>query len=714
MGKINTSWKSIYAELSKKLLLYKNDRKTLIEKIKKVFADINIKLPKLERDDNIVDIDPFTVFALFNKTLKEENRKSILKGFKKEFELVSDVPTGFDSLPTLMPLNATFYWFIGGRGENDIQNIWDLYESAFDYSNDKNVNNKERFCKYFDLTRQQIGISWRITTGLFWTMPEHYFSLDSRNRWYIGEFATDFSEKLKNEVHNLSEVPSGEKYLEICELLKEEVVNLDYKDFIGVSNASFVFSEKVNKENKDKAKQESNEIEAEDNAIHYWLYSPGYNADKWDICQKDEIMLIGWGEIGDLSKIDSKNEIKEKMKSIYNPDLSYKNDAHAAWEFSKKIKVGDIIIVKKGIYNVIGRGIVQSDYYYDASRQDSFNHVRKVKWTNVGEWVHPSGRAVQKTLTDITPYTEYVQQLEALFDTEEVVEEVKETKYPKYEKKDFLDKVYMDGAEYDKLVKLLMYKQNVILQGAPGVGKTFIARKLAYSIIKEANPERVEIVQFHQSYSYEDFIIGYRPGENNTFDLSEGIFYKFCKKAEEDDVNNPYFFVIDEINRGNMSKIFGELFMLVEKDKRDIEIPLLYGKRKFKIPKNVFIIGTMNTADRSLAIIDYALRRRFAFYNITPKFDNEKFIEYACSFDNEKFMNLIETVKQLNKAIEKDETLGEGFCIGHSYFSELESIDDNTLNAIVENELIQLLKEYWFDEPSKVKLWSEELRRSIK
>ena len=301
--------------------------------------------------------------------------------------------------------------------------------------------------------------------------------------------------------------------------------------------------------------------------------------------------------------------------------------------------------------------------------------------------------------------------MEALFANE--ISSV-ETNYKKYTKEDFLAKVFMENTEYERLVGLLMHEKNLVLQGAPGVGKTFIARKLAYSIIGEANTDRVEMVQFHQSYSYEDFVIGYRPGENQPFELSTGIFYNFCKKAEEDDEKNPYFFIIDEINRGNLSKIFGELFMLVEKDKRGIEIPLLYGKRKFKIPKNVYIIGTMNTADRSLAIIDYALRRRFAFYDVSPKFDNEKFTEYVDEFKNEKFNNLINTVKALNIAISKDTTLGPGFCIGHSYFSELESVDDITLYNIVEYKLVQLLKEYWFDEPTKADTWSGALRKAIK
>lgn len=223
---------------------------------------------------------------------------------------------------------------------------------------------------------------------------------------------------------------------------------------------------------------------------------------------------------------------------------------------------------------------------------------------------------------------------------------------------------------------------------------------------------RVMMVQFHQSYSYEDFIMGYRPAENG-FKLEKGVFYNFCKEAEADS-DNDYFFIIDEINRGNLSKIFGELFMLIENDKRGIELRMLYSNEKFSVPDNVYIIGMMNTADRSLAMLDYALRRRFAFFEMKPGFETDGFREYRQAINNKKFNNLINCVKNLNEYISKDESLGDGFCIGHSYFCNLHEVNDEVLEQIVEYELIPLLKEYWFDEPSKVENWSQKLRSAIK
>lgn len=349
------------------------------------------------------------------------------------------------------------------------------------------------------------------------------------------------------------------------------------------------------------------------------------------------------------------------------------------------------------------------------SSKDEYNNTRKVKWTDIGEWEHP-GKAVMKTLTDITQYTEYVEKLNAMFDTEDDDDDIDVEEEPlnTYTKENFLADVYISEKQYDTLEGLLRKKLNVILQGAPGVGKTYAAKRLAYSMMGVKDPERVQLVQFHQSYSYEDFVEGFRPSSTRmNFEIKKGAFYNFCKKAS-DDKENEYFFIIDEINRGNLSKIFGELFMLIEADKRGNDIQLLYSSDKFSVPKNVYIIGMMNTADRSLAMIDYALRRRFAFYEMKPAFESEGFREYQYGLENDKFNKLIDCVISLNQKIADDESLGEGFCIGHSYFCDIEEIKENTLTDIVEFEIIPLLKEYWFDEPSKVKEWTDRLRSAVK
>lgn len=344
--------------------------------------------------------------------------------------------------------------------------------------------------------------------------------------------------------------------------------------------------------------------------------------------------------------------MKAKMKETFNASLSYKNAAYATWQFANEMKIGDVVFVKKGMYQLVGRGVVTSDYEYDTERNDEYGNTRKVNWTNKGEWEHP-GQAVMKTLTDITAYSDYVEKLNALFEDEstEDMEEVTKN-YPVYTEDDFLEEVFMPEDEYARLIGILKTKKNIILQGAPGVGKTFAAKRLAYSIMGVKDIDRVMMVQFHQSYSYEDFIMGFRPS-NKGFELKKGAFYNFCKKAEIDS-DNDYFFIIDEINRGNLSKIFGELFMLIENDKRGIELQLLYSDEKFAVPENVYIIGMMNTADRSLAMLDYALRRRFAFFELKPGFETDGFRAYRMSLDNEKFDRLINCVENLNSVITTD------------------------------------------------------------
>ncbi|HJI69389.1 MAG TPA: EVE domain-containing protein [Oscillospiraceae bacterium] len=277
-----------------------------------------------------------------------------------------------------------------------------------------------------------------------------------------------------------------------------------------------------------------------------------------------------------------------------------------------------------------------------------------------------------------------------------------------YTKDDFLNEVYMTEERYETLVNVLRNKKNIILQGAPGVGKTFAARRLAWSMMGKKDDSRIEFVQFHQNYSYEDFMMGYKPVEDG-FELKYGIFYRFCQKA----ANQPdkeFFFIIDEINRGNMSKIFGELLMLIEKDYRGTKMTLAYNGLPFSVPKNLYIIGMMNTADRSLAMIDYALRRRFSFFEIEPGFDSQGFISYQNGLNSETLDELISKVKELNRKIAADKSLGRGFCIGHSYFCGRDVCTDEWLHSVVDYDILPMLSEYWFDDENEFQRWKNILQ----
>lgn len=505
-------WTEFYMELASALLHYKNNRSDLIAKLKTIFADAGMNFPFKERGKEVYeDICPFTVFGSFNKGITNANRIALLEQFAKQFSIKAAVPTEFDGIPVVMNLSAWFFAYKENRGEHDIDNLWDLLEKAIAYSDEASTDNKNAFIVAYDTVTKQKMIKWNITMGLYWARPYTFINLDSTNRAFITDvdnmphyFTTIFSDINKG-------LPDGRNYLFMCEQAKNALNQKEY-EYHSFPELSY-YAWKSNQSGKTE-ETTTTTVDSNIKETNYWIYSPGDNASMWDEFYKFGIMGIGWDDVTDLKGFSSKEEIKEYMKKVYDPSYSYKNNAHCLWQFANEIKVGDVIFVKKGMHKIIGKGIVTSDYIYDTSRS-TYKHIRKVDWQNKGEWEHP-GQAVMKTLTNISAYPDYVQKLLALFaeDISEEVSEQKEIKYPLYSKDDFLNEVYMDEDTYNTLTELLEAKYNVILQGAPGVGKTFAAKRLAYSIMGQKDTSRVAMVQFHQSYSYEDFIQGYRPSKD--------------------------------------------------------------------------------------------------------------------------------------------------------------------------------------------------------
>lgn len=826
-------WVDFYKEFAHLLLAYKNNRQELIDKVKSTYSDTGINIPMLEKDNQIVDMDPFTVFGLFNNSLlKKTNRVKIILALAHKLGVRTAIPVSFDSIPVLKNQSVTFYNFVEDRAEHDIDELWELFEAALKYADNPTVVNREDLAKYFDIAinKKEIDNS-KITMALYWIAPNSFLNLDQCNTWYIYE-----SGKIPTAV--VSSLPvieariPAKKYFDIVEKLRNYLSSNEssLKDFKELSFEAWQYSVKLDQEKKTKKIKDSNAVflkwfkpviqalrdlggsatpqdvrnkiienehlteeevsetrgkknnnrfandvawarnylvyggfvdkstrglwkltdegwkvemtkilaseihkknvmtfreekgaglaDRDVDTVQYWIYSPGDGAIKWEAFYKQGVMGIGWSEIGDLTQYASKDDMKAAMKKKWDPSRHYKNIAHAAWQFVHDLKPGDIVFAKKGTNQLVGRGVVTSDYFFDSSIDAEYSNLRKMNWTdNCFEQPkdHP-GKAALKTLTNITSYTDYVEKLCALFEKDEGAgeDDPPEVSFPPYDMDNFFEEVYMDESSYHTLVDLVRTKNNVILQGAPGVGKTYVAKRLVYSMMGVKDQERVMLIQFHQSYSYEDFIEGFRPSDaGGGFEIKKGSFYKFCKKAA-DDLEHEYFFIIDEINRGNLSKIFGELLMLIERDKRGNELQLLYSDEKFSVPKNVYIIGMMNTADRSLAMLDYALRRRFAFYEMRPGFESDGFRKYRLNLKSDQFNNLINCIESLNRVITADESLGEGFCIGHSYFCDLDNITHSVLSNIIEYEIIPLLKEYWFDEPLKIKDWTSNLRSAIK
>ena len=716
------SWTSFYMELADKLLAFKDDRQALIATLRRVYAQIGMALPTLDSSGDPTDIDPFTVFGLFNRTMSKLDRERVALGMARHFRVVAAIPEDLSVIPALSGRNARFS-DSARNTEAEIDTLWLLFACALRYADKPNVIDETNFCSYFDSAVKQEGVSWNITMGLFWVRPYTYANLWLRDRQFLS-MPGRMPELIGTWAASIRRIGTGSDYLMWCRMIRGAMKKgqYAYTTFPELSACVLSPSEQVNRENKeaDKDKEEVAQAaalgDADVETVRYWLYAPGRGACMWDEFYSRGIMGLAWGEIGDLTAYAHKEDLKAQMLQTYPENGTQKNDIHALWQFANEMKPGDVVFVKKGRSEILGRGIVAGDYVYDPEG-GHYPNCREVRWTSAGNWPIDE-RLAMKTLTEITDYPELLSRIETFFEDsdDDVESEEPLVIFPEYSARQFLNEVYMPEERYDSIVGLLCTKKNIIMQGAPGVGKTYAAKRLAYSMMGVKDASRVMLIQFHQSYSYEDFIEGYRPSGAG-FELVKGAFYSFCKKAADDE-ENAYFFIIDEINRGNLSKIFGELFMLIESDKRGPKnkLQLLYSRELFYVPRNVHIIGMMNTADRSLAMLDYALRRRFAFVELRPAFDSDGFRMYCAGLDNPRFEALVREVESLNRAIAEDESLGEGFCIGHSYFCNMEadSCTDVALASIVEYELIPMLKEYWFDEPGKVREWSDRLRRSLR
>ena len=431
----------------------------------------------------------------------------------------------------------------------------------------------------------------------------------------------------------------------------------------------------------------------------------------WQARAADGLANIGWGQLADLRR--SREDIQQDLVARGEGDHPTQRSLFL-WEFANRIEIGDVIIAtSRGAY-LLGWGTVEGEYQYIPNADGLAVHTRRVHWHQLDEQVELfSGFIAVKRLTDFEKYPDWIRL--AFWQLGDPLE----ASAKNYGPEDALKDLFIEPARFDRLLDSLRTRKNLILQGPPGTGKTFIARRLAWSLLGRKDDSVIEMVQFHQSYAYEDFVEGFRPTASGGFELKRGVFRRFCERANANR-SVPHVFIIDEINRGNISRVFGELLMLIEDDKRGegYEVSLPYSGDSFHVPENVHILGLMNTADRSLAVVDYALRRRFAFDDLTPAFSTEfgrQAIEQHLRESGSEpglARHVCERVTALNQKIADDRELGDGFLIGHSYFVPRngDSPSRAWFDRIVSTQIAPLLREYWFDSPGDVENEIEELR----
>ncbi len=447
------------------------------------------------------------------------------------------------------------------------------------------------------------------------------------------------------------------------------------------------------KENRDVALPKDTTHEPDDDINYWWLNA---NPKIWTISKHN---------VGEKQTYTTHNEKGNKRRIYKHFEATKRGDLIIGYESSPTKQIKAIYEITQGIHNTNNGEEIEFELIEKLEIPIHWNDLKNNPSLQECEvFINNQGSLFKLTEEEYDVIREII-------DNKNIITEklLQSGNIKKYKFTEDPDKPFISEKDFLNTISILKKKKNIILQGPPGVGKTFIARKLAYEIMQEVKDTNIEMVQFHQSYSYEDFIQGLRPTKKGNFDLKDGVFYSFCQKALAHP-KRPFFFIIDEINRGNLSKIFGELMMLIEADKRDekFALKLTYAEDeedRFYVPNNIYIIGTMNTADRSLAIVDYALRRRFAFVTLQPDFGvnfrsfldkkglSAEIIEHICS-----------SLTKLNTKIREDINLGEGFQIGHSYFCTFSNNEDENKwwRDILDFEIKPLLEEIWFDDLSKV------------
>lgn len=456
------------------------------------------------------------------------------------------------------------------------------------------------------------------------------------------------------------------------------------------------------KENRDIVLPQDTTHEPDDDINYWWLNA---NPKIWSISKHN---------IGEKQTYTTHNEKGNKRRIYKHFEATKRGDLMIGYESTPTKQIKAIYEITQGIHNTANGEEIEFELIEKLEIPIHWNDLKNNPSLQECEvFINNQGSLFKLT-------EEEYEIIREVIDNKNIITEklLKSENIKSYKFSDDPDKPFISEADFLNTVSLLKRKKNIILQGPPGVGKTFIARKLAYEIMQEVKDANIEMVQFHQSYSYEDFIQGLRPTQKGGFDLRDGIFYSFCQRALAHP-ERPFFFIIDEINRGNLSKIFGELMMLIEADKREekFALKLTYAEDeedRFYVPDNLYIIGTMNTADRSLAIVDYALRRRFAFVSLQPDYGSnfrsfladkglsEGIIEHICT-----------SISKLNNKIKEDVNLGEGFQIGHSYFCTYsnDGNENQWWTDILNYELKPLLEEIWFDDLSKVSDTVKQLSR---
>ena len=693
MNEATFIWNEIYEEFATKLLEYKNDRKNLISKLQNVYEEIDMKLSKMESNGEILDIDPFTIFGLFNKGITDDNRKRILGEIAKQFNLKNKVPFSFEGIPLVNNLRSTFFNFAEERGENDINNLWEVFESAIRYADNPTQGNKLKIESTYNNVIKQKGIQWNITMGLYWIRPNTYINLDSKNREFIIKQKI-LPEQFIKEVNQFKNVPNGEQYIQLCDLLLEKIKDgqYGYRDFKELSFIAYERNMSVdtvtqhNTQNTDIAK----------NTILYGPPGTGktYNTVMYAVAiienkKLEEIKKENYTEV-----IDRYNKYKEDGLiefTTFHQSYGYeefiegiKPVIHSDEEDETDIQYEVVPGLFKKFCDIAGKPILRKEKC-DIGINESPT-IWKISLEGSGE--NSTRTECMKNEHIRIGYDEYGREITNLFKgvagrhilnyfiNDMSIGDIVMSCYDC----NTIDAIGVVTGEYEWHDEYPEYKRlrkvNWIVNGIEeNIIKINNGSRLSNPTVYKLRMDLSDVMEIIEKYS------------KNTIEVEE-------KKKN-------HVFIIDEINRGNISKIFGELITLIEPTKRigqteGQKVRLPYSQKLFGVPNNVYLIGTMNTADRSIATIDTALRRRFNFKEMLP---DEEVLDGIYVEDVSIKDIFIKMNKRITVLFDREHTLG------HAYFLPLKDAPTiETLANIFENSIIPLLQEYFYEDYEKIRM----------
>ena len=695
----NFTWIPLYQELANELKSWEDRQEELIAFLEELRSQGFVITPLYDKDGDgarflLKEIDPFTFLGVFNRRIGYDQRLAILTQMKGHFGLHGDLPEDFNGVPVLNNLRSWFFPNQTSRDANDIARLWKVFQLAL---SEGDPLASQEFLTAFDEALKVKQTNVNLTMGLFWIRPDTFLNLDQNTREYLG-------------IRLPADGLTAKFYAEMVRLLREEE-----KPFPELSLAAW------GAEN-ERVRRVAESQEAQYRAwggVSYWLVGAHWDdrdpADQTDRFLEEGIWENGYKNryINDVMSMRVNDRIAIKAASTQRTGLPF--DARNKTVSRMTIRAIGTIVANRND----GR-TVEVEWDPDFKEKSWYFYTnRSMLWRLRLDDSYKFKEYAEK-LRDFVWYGKdqdydwFLAHLQQASETDQILSEFIEVGRQPYSTADLIASgVFLTEEDLEHILERLQAKKAMILQGPPGVGKTFIVRKLAYALMKEIDNDRLEMVQFHQSYSYDDFVRGYRPvpGKAGSFVLQNGVFFEFCQKAIRDP-DREYVFIIDEINRGNISQIFGELLMLIEPDKRGPEyaLPLAYrteDEPPFYVPPNLYLIGLMNVADRSLAMVDYAMRRRFVFITLKPQYESELFSQWLAQrgMNQELVQLIVERMTQLNREIREDPLLGENYEIGHSFFlpkgDNFAGLDRNWYRRVVRTEIIPLLKEYWFDNPKR-------------